>query len=420
MALDRLIRVCLILALAVLAAPVFGQPPRIVEIRIVGNDTTRDQVVLRELALQIGDPADPQRIEASRQSVQDLGLFRDVSLITEASGDGVALIVRVREKRYLLPIPRIDTSSDLDYTYGAQLRWANVAGLNHRMIAYVEQTHYKSDRNRDSSRSARISYSAPYIADSRYGLGLLADHTEQETLNRDDEPFDETFNRLEVLLTRDFRDSRPRRGWVLGGGLYWHDQKARGEFAPASDGMATALVGTADFSDLRFNVHSDSGRVFNARAEVAFDGLASDYSYERLDLNYREQLPFGHRPHQQIHWRAAAGFISGGPRSRNDYSLGGSRRMRGYSSDAIEGSRYWYLSGEYLRPIRWDWLRLLVLAEVGSAGNNVFGERNRSVYANIGVGLRARVTWFVDIELEMGVAMPLIAGGGARFFASGL
>lgn len=406
----------LLLALAGTA----GAAPRVAAIQLSGNETTRDIVILRELALRVGDEATPQAIEASRQSVQDLGLFRHVDIEAVPSGDEVVLAVRVREKRYFLPIPRVEGNSDGDYSYGAQIRWSNMFGLNHRMVAYVEKGNIESERDRDSTESARISYYAPYIRDSHYSVNGMVDRTDQVSINRDGEAFDETFTRLELLGTRDFRESRPRKGWILGTGLYWQDQMAEGVFAPPSDGMATAAVFTASYDDLHFNLYSQSGRRFQARAEAASDSILSDYSYQRLDLDYRHYRPFGKRRHQSVHLIAAGGVYGGGPGSRNAYSLGGSRRMRGYESDDIEGNSYWYLSGEYLKPLRWDWLRLLAVFEASSARRNVFGERNRSAYASIGLGLRARITWFVDIEIEAGIAMPLIDGNGARFFASTL
>lgn len=406
--------------LALCATTAASAAPRVADIRIVGNETTRDIVILRELALAVGDEATPQALEDTRQSVQDLGLFREVRIETEPSGDEVVLLVRVREKRYFLPIPRIDGNSDGDYSYGAQIRWSNMFGLNHRMVAYVEKGEIESERDRESTKSARLSYSAPYLGDTPYSLNVLLDHTEQVSINRQDRTFDETFRRVQVLGTRDFRTARPRNGWILGTGLYWQDQSAKGPFAPPSDGMATAGVVTASYDDLHFNFYSQTGKRFQARAEVAVDGLMSDYGYQRLDLDYRDYRPFGRRDHQSLHFIAAGGVYGGGPDSRNAYSLGGSRRMRGYESDAIEGNSYWYVSGEYLRPLRWNWLRLLAVFEAGSARGNVFGDRNRSAYASIGLGLRARITWFVDIEIEAGIAMPLIAGDGARFFASTL
>lgn len=412
-------RAWLVLLLSVLAGNALAAP-RVVAIRLSGNDITRDNVILRELALRPGDEATPEAIAASRQSVQNLGLFREVVVETTPAEGGVVLHVRVREKRYFLPIPRIDGNSDGDYSYGAQIRWSNMFGLNHRMVAYIEKGRIESERDRESADSARISYSAPYLFDSPYSLHAFLDRTVQVSLDRQGDAFDETFHRVQLLGTRDFRSSRPRTGWILGTGLYWQEQKAEGMFAPPSDGMATAGVFTASYDDLHFHEYSQTGRRFQARAELAADGVLSDYGYQRLEVDYRHYLPLGRREHQNLHVIAAGGVYGGGPKSRNAYSLGGSRRMRGYEGDYIEGDTYWYVSAEYLRPLRWNWLRLLAVFEAGSARRNVFGDRNRSAYASIGLGLRARITWFVDIEIEAGIALPLVDGDGTRFFASTL
>ena len=417
---------CCLAGLLATAQAAVQENRRVNDIRIVGNAVTRAAVIERELAVTVGDTLTPELLDDSRQSVQNLGLFREVHIDVEPDGDGVVVVVHVREKRYFLPIPRIDTSSDLDYTYGAQLLWSNVWGLNHRLTAYFEQTQYKDDRNRDSSTSARISYVAPHLANSDYGARFLIDQTEQVTIDRrapdQDEPrtFEETFHRIELLGTHDLRRNRPRRGWTVGTGLYWQNQRAEGLHAPPSDGSATAVVGVAGYDDMDFNYYSSTGRRFDARAEIAVDGLASQYGYERLQFDFRDYRQLGRTAHQSVHLLASGGTVTGGPRSRNNFSLGGSSKLRGYDSDAIEGDTYWYVAGEYLRPLRWDWLRLLAVAEVGSARRNVFGEHNKQFYASVGLGVRARISWFVDIDIELGIAMPLIDGDGPRFFGRSL
>lgn len=416
----RRMRWLTLLALWILiAASAAAAAPRIAEIRITGNRVTQEKVILREMDLHAGDPAEPEAIERNRQAILDLGLFREVHLVQQPAADGaVALEVRVREKRYLLPVPRVDTSSDEDFSYGAQLRWSNVFGLNHRLNAVYEEGRYPSERTRERDRSARLTYFAPYIADSRYDLRARVEHREQVT-SIDGGDFDETFRRVEALVARDYTRGRPRTGWTVGGGLLWEDQTTAGALAPPPDGHATALVGTADYEDLRFHVYSETGRRFNARVEAAADGLASDYGYTRLTAGYFESRRFGAREHQTLHFLAGGGVVTGGPRSRNNFTLGGSGDLRGYESDFIEGDHYYYGAVEYLRPLRWDWLRLLVLAEVGGTSRDIRGGADGSPYASIGLGVRIRLTWFVDVEIEAGVAQPLRGGDGARFFAGG-
>ncbi|MBU8976091.1 BamA/TamA family outer membrane protein [Lysobacter sp. MMG2] len=400
--------------------------PRIVEIRLVGNDKTRDKVILRELALASGDVADPVAIEDGRQAVQDLGLFRQVEATTHPVPGGVALELKMREKYFLLPIPRLDASSDRDVSYGAQLRWDNVWGLNHRLDITAEKGDFPEERDRRKETSVQLSYRAPYIFDSPYELRTRLEWIDRETPVIDpltnevtDDTFDETFEQVEVIATRDLRTGRPRDGWIVGGGLFWKRQDVSGEFAPPPDGQAIALVGTATFDDLRYHIYSDTGRRFSARIEAAGEGLGSDYDYTRTTVNYFQSNALGDTPHQTLHVLGSAGVLTGGPGSRNEFSLGGSGRMRGYDSDFLEGDRYYYGSVEYLRPIKWNWLRLLAFVEVGGSGDDREGLRDDSPYADVGLGVRIRLTWFVNIEIELGWAYPLRGGEGANFFAGG-
>ncbi|MBL8274255.1 MAG: hypothetical protein JNJ74_10605, partial [Xanthomonadales bacterium] len=174
-------------------------PGRIESIRVDGNDTTREPVILREMDLAPGDEADAAAIERNRQSILDLGLFREVAIATEPGASGVVLVVTVREKRYLLAYPRLDYNSDEDFSYGAQLRWSNVGGRNHRLDAYFEKGDFPNDRDRSSNEEVRIAYRAPYIAGTRLKVGARIEHEEQRTLAESGD-YDESFDRAELIL----------------------------------------------------------------------------------------------------------------------------------------------------------------------------------------------------------------------------
>jgi outer membrane protein assembly factor BamA len=115
------------------AAPDAAAAPPVVEIRFEGNRHTRPVTMQRELLLREGDPADQGLIERSRQAIQDLGLFRSVEVLQESVPEGVRLVFTVVEKWYVLVYPRLTANSDGQNSYGAELRWNNLWGLNHSL-----------------------------------------------------------------------------------------------------------------------------------------------------------------------------------------------------------------------------------------------------------------------------------------------
>lgn len=405
------------------ARPADSAAARIVAIEVEGNAVTREAVILRELPVAVGDTLDAAVLEAVRASVLDLGLFRAVEAESLPRAEGVALRIVVREKRYFLPIPRLDANSDGDTNYGAQIRWDNLGGINHSLNMVFEQGTFPNDQQREKERTARADYSARRLAGSKWSLRGRLEYEDQDT-PLGEGSYAEEFHRASLLATRDLTTLRPRRGWIVGGGLEAEEQSASGELAPPDDGFALAALATADFDDLRYRVYSETGTRLSTRLRGASSGLGSDYGFARFDAAAFHARDLGARPHQSLQLLGAVGVHGGGPDTRNRYTLGGSGALRGYEPDFLEGDAYYYGAIEYLRPIRWDWLRLLVALEAGGADRanplrDYAGAVDGSPYGSIAVGLRIRIPIFVNVEIEAGVALPLRGGDGARFFAGG-
>lgn len=395
--------------------------PPVTAIEFSGNDITRPETMLREMVIRVGDPAIPSLVERSRQAVQDLGLFRAVEAETIPDGDGVRLRITVHEKWYVIPLPRIEANADGDYGYGAQVRWNNLWGLNHtlRLLAVKRKLQ---ENERQGQLSVSGSYSIPFIDDSRTGVMISGGHVSQDSLNEQDQHYDETFDSAEVDLTRSLSGGPLSQGWNIGAGLLWQKENASGQYAPAPQGTAVALVGSAAYNDLHYLIYSEQGRSFSVRYEVAQDGWGSDYGYSKLSTGYRQAWHLGSTPHQEAQLLGSLGSYFGGApsRERNAFMLGGSSMLRGYDRETEEGDFYYYLSGEYLRPVIWDWLRVVAMVEVGSAYHTVTQTGGHPFMASVGLGLRLRVNWLVNIEVQAGAAMPLIDGHGVRLFAGSL
>lgn len=391
------------------------------EIEFRGNEKTQPEVMRREINIAIGDPASEAAIERSRQAIQDLGLFRAVVAMQEPCEGGVRVVFVVTEKWYVLPYPRVSANSDGQNALGAELRWNNLWGLNHSLRTVVSSAD-RQDEGRGRQLSYRTSYRAPFLFDSPYAVSVSASHavTPVEEMNGGTTPlsYDESIDESEVMISRKIGDSgAASQGWSVGSGLLWRRQGTSGEDAPAPYGSTYGLVTQLDFRDVRNHIYSDTGTSFSSRFEIADRNVGSDYSYSRLTAQFKHSLPLGDTPHQTLEFSAETGSANNGPPDdRHDFSLGGTNGLRGYERNRFQGDFYYLFCANYLRPIGWDWLRLVVGIEAG----NVYREAddlNTNIRWSFDVGLRVRAPRLVNFEFELGLAFPL-DNDSARFYGS--
>lgn len=418
---DKSARVPWVLLLAGWALVADAEPawPVIREIAFSGNDTTQSDVLLREMTVRVGDPADPDALERSRQAIQDLRLFHSVSIEQSPLADGVQVRVAVREKYYVLPMPRASANSDGQYRYGLGVRWWNVLGLNHTLKVTVAQGTSEQPGHGSLLRY-HATYDAPFLFGSPYGLGLELVHAEEPV--EDVLAYDQIDDTARLVLWRAFGDGSASRGWRAGGGLHWQDQAFAGPAAVEPAGQSTALVLSTEYRDTRFDLFSEQGRQFRLEGRSTAGGLGSDYEYRQLFGSYEQSWPFGDTPHQTAGIFASGGTYRGGPGTGPaPYLLGGAESLRGYPAQFLGGDHYYYGGIEVLRPLHWNWLRGVAFIEAGEAMGGGFATPD-GVFADAGIGLRLSVNWFVHTELSLGLAWPLVDGGtgrGARIYASG-
>lgn len=402
-------------------------PPMIRSIEFTGNDVTQPSVMLREMVVRTGDPADPAKIERSRQGIQDLGLFRAVEVRQTPVDGGVALMFAVVEKWYFLPIPRLDANSEGENALGVSLRWFNVFGLNHTLRGnWTRRDEEKA--NKGESTSYSVGYSMPFVYDSPWGLAFLIGHTETPITEITDPSgaivpadYTESSDNMGMSLTRSFAKGPASQGWSMGVSLAWNGQETEGAGAPAPYGEATSLGVSASYKDVRYNLYSEDGISYGAAVLGATEGLGSDYSYGSARASVSRYLLVGSTPHQNVNLFAEAGSYHGGPvgyrTTAGSYSLGGASLMRAYPADFVLGDCYYRVAAEYARPFIADWLRPVVVVEAGNAFEDARNMNGR-VYASLGIGLRLRLTFLVNVEVEAGVAWPIGDGDDQRFFAS--
>lgn len=110
------------------------------KIIVLGNDKTRDVVILREMKTTVNAPFDMNRVEEDRKRILNLALFTRVEIYpAKDEDDKVGLVVVVAERWHFLPYPllfRNERAWELEkWSYGVGFIHNNIRGLNNKLLA---------------------------------------------------------------------------------------------------------------------------------------------------------------------------------------------------------------------------------------------------------------------------------------------
>ncbi|MDX9768051.1 MAG: BamA/TamA family outer membrane protein [Ectothiorhodospiraceae bacterium] len=387
-------------------------------LRFVGNDVTQESILRQELLLREGDVADPGRIEASRQALLNLGLFKEVeALLVDDPALGQVLEFRLTEKYYILPIPRIRRSADGDYGYGAELRFDNLFGLNQQL----KLLHENEDDGNGVLRKTRVDWSVPRLIGSRFGLdlGLRHDSGRQDGGVGEVLPdaYDEKTLGLRMAMTRWLLHEGPSRGWRLRGGVEWMNR----EFTPLDPTTSTMtgkdlewLFGVlyTDFDDLGA---TRDGVEYGGELRVGLRDVGADVDHRRLELFYRAWRPLG--AGQNLDYQVSTGYVDRTAFGDAAFSLGGGNSLRGYSGGAFKGDGYALANVEYSVPLYGEQaFRAAGFVDVGQVFKPHTPDSSGLKFGT-GVGLRINLRWFVRTELRFDLGWAP-AEGQTRFYAA--
>jgi outer membrane protein assembly factor BamA len=215
---------------------------------------------------------------------------------------------------------------------------------------------------------------------------------------------------------------------------------------PGYDGVqpATGAFGSAYLSWSFSNAHRQplsisptEGRRVEVLLERSQEGLGSDYSYTRADLDWNEYIALP-SPRHVLATRLFIGVSSGGPPQQGVFSLGGTPPgavesapddlallLRGYAPNTFRGERAALASLEYRFPLL-DvgrggvsapfFLRRLhgaLFVDAGEAWTDG-GFRAGEVHAGVGAEIRFDVifSYFLPLTVRLGIAAGLDAEGG--------
>ena len=106
-------------------------------IRIEGNKTTKDFVILRELNFAVGDTVSKSLLNYNRERVFSLGIFNNVEFAIEKANELNILVINVQESWYIYPVPFFNWRENTiaKSSYGFFLLYKNFRGRNETIQA---------------------------------------------------------------------------------------------------------------------------------------------------------------------------------------------------------------------------------------------------------------------------------------------
>lgn len=410
------------------AAPVAtpAAPGVIGAIVFSGNKVTQERILRQEMLVKEGDPADATRIERSRQAIMDLGLFVWVHATLVPGEGGQVLRIDVKEKYYILPVPKLNRDDNYHYTLGAELTVDNIAGLNQQI-----KLRYEHEDATGLAGGQVTTYSLDFNSPRLVGTPFLLSAGISETRTPaeiDSGGVVTTLYRQQAWsanaqLSRWLNSTGLSKGWQAGGGLIWrrnnYDYVSGSPSDQFADAQAVGVIAHVGFVDVHDYLFSRGGVDYGYNGEYGVPVLGSDALYSRHEFYFRKFLLLDGRPHENIDMQFRLGLSSGDmfPSDTYAYGIGGNKTLRGYPSGAFTGNAFFVTNIQYLRPLfGYNVWRGVVFVDAG----NTYPSNNElhlgDLHWDVGVGMRLRLKSFVKIDLRLDAAYAYDTGEW-RYFA---
>ena len=394
-------------------------------IDITGNNKTRAVIILQELPFKAGDRVTDEMIEQAAQPVKDLGLFESVEVMSATSPDGGLIVdIVVKEKRYTFILPKLNRNGDGDITTGLVWRSDNLFGLNQRSKFTVAYRKF-DDTDEDEETQIKWEYTYPRIPNTPYSLGFVVldeDTRLEETVDNKTGEYDRNRTLLRLLVGRWLNQTGPSQGLNLQLGpqfeQYDHEYIS-GDEGLLPDVTIYAIAARVDGYYVHDKLLSRTGRHYGYQLTISDQVIGSDLDFNRHHFFYRKYMPVGSIEHQNLNLQFRVGYINEPILGPPQFKVGGSRAIRGYDRDAIEGNLFVILNFEYLRPIfNRETLRGAVFFDMGDAWVEPSDATFSDLNYGVGFGLRWKLKRFVRTDVRLDIAEGLTNDGETKAYLS--
>lgn len=387
------------------------------DIKLVGNEKTKDHVVLRELRFRKGHPFNKFLASRSMERLYNLGFFEDVNMkLLPGEGSSHSVIVEIdmiEQKTGIVTVGAGYSNSD------GIVGMVEVGDSNFRGTGDKVNVHWEFGGS-GRGKNYQFSYTRPWINDKGDSLGFSLYN---RIYQYDD--FDATGNTVAEYQKR-------KKGWNLTWGrvsdeyrtnyLNFESTKEALNSEPQAGPGAVPDKWTSWKTKIKENigktnsmtfthVYDSRDNYFNAtkgkRLSYALQwgghGLGGNFDFYKFTAEGRfyKQLGNGH----VLALRLMGGYISGHISYSDLFSLGGANNLRGYEDDQFKGDKMYAATLEYRLPIAKK-VQGVLFTDVGSTwgidrGQIPWYKDDRSIHFSAGVGLRLQ-TPIGPVRLDYG------------------
>ena len=310
----------------------------VLEVKVEGLRWTRESFVLRELLLKPGEPFSEKKLKESVRNLLNTHLFYRVEPLVIRKKNGIIVVLKVKEKFPIVPLPKFRLKTDGSYRAGMEVRDYNLFGMGHKLyLGYV-----KWFRTDNESFSYYVYWNLYRIIKERFNLygGATYSSDREDYVVNSEKRGEYRVKRREFLLgTHVFLDRRKVNQLAFG---------LRPVFTDYSSILNDKKIYYGELSYTR-NLSTDMiyyrvGSCFNVSLSYSLPGV-SDLSTGRFTASYSNSVKYG---------KYRTRIYSGGFGTKVGYSGGGYQLeapIPGYAAERITGKRYLFGSFSVRKPI---------------------------------------------------------------------
>jgi outer membrane protein insertion porin family len=405
-----------------------GRPSHVREVQILGNRSTKERVIRREMLLFPGQLLRRSSLLRAQRDIFALGFFEDVQMDYEPTGEGtdVDLVFHVKEKSTGSASGGVGYSSESGLTGMLELKHPNIFGNGQSISLFLERGGRRENYE--------ISFQDPWVFGhpTSFGFNIFNTRRTLDLYTESRRGGGVNVGRIWPFKFPDY--TRVSVGYSIEDFKYSNFDATLEESSSAADGIPVAerlrassglisssyLVISRNSTDSPF--YPTLGARTAARLELAGGLLAGEQHYVKPTLDHRVYFQPVWKPVLMLRWRAGwLGALPGRKAlpSTETFRLGGTRpfeyvrgyddyyivpdeNIRGSGSSEIRfpgGRSMFAFTAELQFPIV-NPLRGLLFFDAGNTWNRLGDMGLMGLKEGIGAGLRFEIPMLGQIGLD--------------------